>query len=156
MDERHPKLPTTTYAAGKAAADLAVETYVKMFDLDAMILRPFNNFGPRQNHEGPLAGVIPVTTKNILHGNKPKIHGDGLQSRDFIFVLDTVEAILKLYECLPKGESVIYQLTMKSISCRLLTQSRRNSNTREKLKVCPRESRMLNDTKPAIKDKGSD
>ena len=45
MDERHPKLPTTTYAAGKAAADLAVETYVKMFDLDAMILRPFNNFG---------------------------------------------------------------------------------------------------------------
>ena len=106
MDEGHPKLPTTTYAAGKAAADLAVETYVKMFDLDAMILRPFNNFGPRQNHEGPLAGVIPVTSKNILQGNRPKIHGDGLQSRDFIFVLDTVFAILKLYECLPKGESV--------------------------------------------------
>jgi len=47
MDEAHPKNPTTTYAAGKAAADHAVESYVKMFDLDAFIVRPFNNYGPR-------------------------------------------------------------------------------------------------------------
>ena len=50
MDELHPKNPTTTYAAGKASADLAVESYVKMFNVDAMIMRPFNNFGPRQNY----------------------------------------------------------------------------------------------------------
>ena len=49
MDEAHPKNPTTTYAAGKAAADFAVESYVKMFDLDAFIVRPFNNYGPRHN-----------------------------------------------------------------------------------------------------------
>ena len=43
MDERHSRAPTTTYAAGKAAADLAVESYVRMFDLDAYVVRPFNN-----------------------------------------------------------------------------------------------------------------
>ena len=47
MDEKHPKNPTTSYAAGKASADMAIEAYVKMFDLDAFIVRPFNNFGPR-------------------------------------------------------------------------------------------------------------
>ena len=52
MDENHPKAPTTTYAAGKAAADLAVESYVNMFGLDAFIVRPFNNYGPRQNYKG--------------------------------------------------------------------------------------------------------
>ena len=48
MDELHPRHPTTTYAAGKAAADLAVESYVHMFGLDAFIVGPFNNYGPRQ------------------------------------------------------------------------------------------------------------
>ena len=106
MDEAHPRNPTTTYAAGKAAADLAVESYVRMFGVDAFIVRPFNNYGPRQNHSGPLAGVIPITAKRILSGGKPEIHGDGQQSRDFIFVDDTVDAVVKLYSALAAGESV--------------------------------------------------
>ncbi|HEY0115596.1 MAG TPA: NAD-dependent epimerase/dehydratase family protein [Allosphingosinicella sp.] len=106
MDEAHPRNPTTTYAAGKAAADLAVESYARMFDVDAFIIRPFNNYGPRQNHEGPLAGIIPITVRRILEGGAPEIHGDGSQSRDFIHVADTVDATLKLYGVLPAGESV--------------------------------------------------
>jgi UDP-glucose 4-epimerase len=106
MDERHPRNPTTTYAAGKAAADLAVESYQRMFGLDAFIVRPFNNYGPRQNHKGLLAGVIPITAWRILTGGEPEIHGDGLQSRDFIFVRDTVDAVVKLFAVLPAGESV--------------------------------------------------
>jgi UDP-glucose 4-epimerase len=106
MDEGHPKNPTTAYAAGKAAADLAVESYVRMFGLDAFIVRPFNNYGPRQNDSGPLAGVIPVTARRILEGEKPEIHGDGTQSRDFIYVQDTVDAVIKCYGALPAGESV--------------------------------------------------
>jgi UDP-glucose 4-epimerase len=105
MDEAHPKNPTTTYAAGKAAADMAVESYVRMFGLDAYIVRPFNNYGPRQNHRGMLAGVIPVTAKRILTGGVPEIHGDGLQSRDFIYVHDTVDAVVKLHGVLPSGEA---------------------------------------------------
>jgi UDP-glucose 4-epimerase len=106
MDEAHPRNPTTTYAAGKAAADLAVESWVRMFDLDAFIVRPFNNYGPRQNHQGLLAGVIPITAVRVLTGGQPEIHGDGTQSRDFIYVTDTVDAVVKLFGVLPAGESV--------------------------------------------------
>lgn len=106
MDEHHPKNPTTTYAAGKASADLAVESYVKMFDVDAMIMRPFNNFGPRQNYHGPLAGIIPATAMKILNDEAPEVHGNGTQSREFVYVLDTVDALIKLYQCLPSGDTI--------------------------------------------------
>jgi UDP-glucose 4-epimerase len=106
MDELHPRNPTTTYAAGKAAADMAVESYVRMFDVDAFIVRPFNNYGPRQNHKGMLAGVIPITAVKLMTGVAPEIHGDGTQSRDFIYVTDTVDAVLKLYRLQPAGETV--------------------------------------------------
>lgn len=106
MDEKHPIHPTTTYAAGKAAADLMLESYVRMFGLDAFIVRPFNNYGPRQNHQGYLAGVIPITLKRIFSGEKPEIHGSGKQSRDFILVTDTVNAILDVYPKLDAGDSV--------------------------------------------------
>lgn len=103
MDEKHPINPTTTYAAGKAAADIAVRSWVDMFDLDAFIVRPFNNYGPRQNYKGYLAGVIPITAYRIIN---PEIHGTGLQSRDFIFVLDTIDAIIKLYPLMQKADSI--------------------------------------------------
>lgn len=106
MDEVHPRNPTTTYAAGKAASDVAVESYVRMFDVDACIVRPFNNYGPRQNYRGLLAGVIPITCHRILSGLQPELHGEGTQSRDFIYVLDTVDAVVKLFDALPAGESV--------------------------------------------------
>ncbi len=106
MDENHPLNPTTTYAAGKAAADIALQTYVRMFNLDAFIVRPFNNYGPRQNYSGFLAGVIPTTIRKIIEGSKPEIHGSGKQSREFIYVTDTVNAIVALYDLLKPGESV--------------------------------------------------
>jgi UDP-glucose 4-epimerase len=106
MDEAHPRNPTTAYAAGKAAADMAVECYARMFDLDAFIVRPFNNYGPRQNHRGLLAAIIPITAARILSGGQPEIHGTGRQSRDFIHVADTVDAVLKLYSKMPTGDNV--------------------------------------------------
>ena len=106
MDEKHPIHPTTTYAAGKAAADIAVESYVRMFNLDTFIIRPFNNYGPRQNYKGYLAGVIPITVWKILNGQSPEIHGTGKQSRDFIYVDDTIDAIISIYDKLPAGESI--------------------------------------------------
>jgi len=106
MDEKHPINPTTTYAAGKAAADIAVNSWVNMFDLDAFIVRPFNNYGPRQNYKGYMAGIIPITAYRILNDTNPEIHGTGLQSRDFIYVLDTVDAIIKLYPKMQKADSI--------------------------------------------------
>ena len=98
MDENHPTDPTTPYAAGKAAADMLVHSFSKVLDLDISIVRPFNNYGPRQNAEGPLAGIIPVTAKRIKNGEKPVVNGDGEQTRDFIYVKDTVRGLLLAYE----------------------------------------------------------
>lgn len=104
MTEEHPLLAETTYAAGKAAADLAVAAYVRMFDLDAVTVRPFNNYGPRQNEAGAFAAVIPLTVKRILAGEQPVIQGDGSQTRDFIYVLDSVDAMLRIAAAGIKGE----------------------------------------------------
>lgn len=98
MDENHPTDPTTPYAAGKAAADLMVHSFSKVLDLDIAVVRPFNNYGPRQNAEGPLAGIIPATAKRIKNGGKPVIQGDGEQTRDFVYVKDTVKGLLAAYE----------------------------------------------------------
>lgn len=96
MSENHPLHPTTPYAASKAACDLIAQTYVNTFGLDLSIARPFNNYGPRQN-EGSYAGVIPITIQRILARKRPIIHGKGIQTRDYIYVGDTVEAILQIY-----------------------------------------------------------
>ncbi len=98
MDENHPTDPTTPYAAGKAAADMMVHSFSKVLDLDISIIRPFNNYGPRQNAEGPLAGIIPVTAKRLKNGGKPVVNGDGEQTRDFIYVKDTVRGLILAYE----------------------------------------------------------
>lgn len=124
MDEKHPINPTTTYAAGKAAADIAVNSWINMFDLDAFIVRPFNNYGPRQNYKGYLAGIIPITAYRILNNINPEIHGTGLQSRDFIYVLDTVDAIIKLYPLMHKAQSINIstdgQISMKEVVAKIV------------------------------------
>lgn len=96
MKEDHPLQPHTPYAAGKAAADLMIRSYQESFGLKVLILRPFNNYGPRQN-EGLYAGVIPLTVKRLLQKKgTPIVYGDGLQTRDFLYVGDTVELTLAL------------------------------------------------------------
>ena len=95
MGEDHPLLAETSYAAGKAAADLLLMSYVNMYEVDIVTVRPFNNYGPRQN-DGAFAGVVPLTVRRLLEGLPPLIEGDGLQTRDFIYVEDTVAAILAL------------------------------------------------------------
>lgn len=97
LSENHALCPETLYAAGKAAADLMVRSYYKAYKLDIATIRPFNNYGPRQN-EGAYAAVIPITIKKILSGQKPVLYGDGNQTRDFIYVEDTVKSMIDIYK----------------------------------------------------------
>jgi UDP-glucose 4-epimerase len=97
MDESHPLNPTTPYAASKAAEDSIVLSYVNTFSIDAAIVRPFNNYGPRQN-PGTYAGIIPIVVKKVLDGKPVVIFGDGEQTRDFIFVRETASAFIRVYE----------------------------------------------------------
>lgn len=98
MDENHPLHPTTPYAAGKASVDLMLLSFSYITSLDIRIIRPFNNYGPRQNAEGNLAAIIPATARRINMGLLPIVEGDGEQTRDFIYVSDTVRGLLLAYE----------------------------------------------------------
>lgn len=98
MAESHPLRPTTPYAAGKLAADLLLQSYVTLFSLPVLTVRPFNNYGPRQN-DGDYAAVIPLTIRRILAGERPLIEGTGDQTRDFTFAGDTARLAAHLAEC---------------------------------------------------------
>jgi UDP-glucose 4-epimerase len=96
MDEMHPHNASTPYASGKSAADLIIQSYVKTFGIDATIVRPFNNFGPRQN-PGSYAGIIPIVINKVNKGIPINIFGDGEQTRDFSFVTTTADLIVRIF-----------------------------------------------------------
>ena len=97
MDEDHPGNPSTPYAASKLAGDHVVLSYRETYGIDASILRPFNNYGPRQN-AGAYAGIIPIVVGRASAANRSRSFGDGQQTRDFVFVRDTAEAAVRAYE----------------------------------------------------------
>ncbi|MBS3171257.1 GDP-mannose 4,6-dehydratase [Candidatus Woesearchaeota archaeon] len=95
MNEKHELNPETPYAASKASGDLIVDSYYRTFKLDTSILRPFNNYGPRQN-AGKFAAIIPLFIKKMMNKeNTLTINGDGEQTRDFIYVTDTANAAVE-------------------------------------------------------------
>ena len=98
MNEDHPKNPETPYAAAKLSGDHMVLSYVNTFRIQATIIRPFNNYGPRQNVHH-FSGIFPSIAKSILSKQPIQISGSGEQTRDFVHVLDTVQATLKIIEC---------------------------------------------------------
>jgi UDP-glucose 4-epimerase len=97
MSEDHPHDAITPYAASKSAADHIISSYVQTFGIDATVIRPFNNVGPRQN-PGSYAGIIPIVVRRVRAGLPIEIHGDGEQTRDFTFVRDTADFIVKIHD----------------------------------------------------------
>jgi dTDP-glucose 4,6-dehydratase len=89
MDERHPLEPRSPYAATKAGADRLAYSYFVTYGLPIAIVRPFNNYGPRQHPEK----VIPRFVTQALQDLPLTIHGDGHASRDWLYVEDDAEAI---------------------------------------------------------------
>jgi UDP-glucose 4-epimerase len=97
MDETHPMKPKTPYAASKLAGDELVLSYIRTFGIDAAVVRPFNNYGPRQN-PGTYAGIIPIVVRKLKNNEPIEIFGDGEQTRDYIFVKETADAFIKVYQ----------------------------------------------------------
>src|SRR5436190_3528670 len=89
MDEDHPLKPRSPYAATKAGADRLAYSYYVTYGLPVVIVRPFNNYGPRQHPEK----VIPRFITQALQEEQLTIHGDGHASRDWLYVDDDAEAI---------------------------------------------------------------
>src|SRR5213082_190066 len=89
MDEEHPLNPRSPYAATKAGADRLAYSYFVTYGLPIVIVRPFNNYGPRQHPEK----AIPRFVTQAFRGEPLTIHGDGHASRDWLYVDDDAEAI---------------------------------------------------------------
>jgi dTDP-glucose 4,6-dehydratase len=94
MDEEHPLDPRSPYAATKAGGDRLAYSYHVTYDLPIVIVRPFNNYGPRQHPEK----VVPRFVTQALAGEALTVHGDGHASRDWLYVDDDAEAIEALLE----------------------------------------------------------
>jgi dTDP-glucose 4,6-dehydratase len=89
MDEEHPLNPLTPYAAAKAGADRLVYSYVKTYNLPAIIIRPFNNYGAHQH----LEKAVPRFITSVLLNEPLTVHGDGSAARDWVYVEDVAQAI---------------------------------------------------------------
>ena len=99
MSEQHPCAPTTVYGASKLAGELYALALWRTFGMAVTVVRPFNTYGPREPYQGLRAEVIPRFILQLEHGRAPVIYGDGSQTRDFTFVDDTVNGILRAGEC---------------------------------------------------------
>jgi dTDP-glucose 4,6-dehydratase len=99
MTEDHPLNPRSPYAGAKCGADRLVYSYVSTYGLPAVILRPFNNYGPHQHVEK----VIPCFVTHALQDRRLPMHGDGKSSRDWLFVEDCCAAVEKALTVDPKA-----------------------------------------------------
>jgi dTDP-glucose 4,6-dehydratase len=89
MAESHPLNPMSPYASAKCGADRLVYSYWATYNIPAVIVRPFNNYGPRQH----LEKVVPRFITSVILNEPLTIHGDGLAARDFIHVSDCCRAL---------------------------------------------------------------
>ena len=91
--ESYPYQPSSPYAASKAASDHLVSSYVRTYKIPAMVTNCSNNYGPKQHPEK----LIPKLIYNILNNKPLPIYGKGTNSREWIYVKDHCEALLKVF-----------------------------------------------------------
>ena len=92
--EDTPLMALSPYAAAKLAGEFYAESFAHTYGLETVRLRFFNVFGPRQRADSPYSGVIAIFTAALTSGRTPTVHGDGLQSRDFVYVSDVAKALM--------------------------------------------------------------
>jgi UDP-glucose 4-epimerase len=92
--ESAPSAPRSPYAVSKLTGEHYCRVFAELYGLETVALRYFNVYGPRQRPDSAYAAVIPLFIDALRSGAPPEVHGDGLQSRDFTFVADVVDANL--------------------------------------------------------------
>jgi UDP-glucose 4-epimerase len=93
MTEDHPTDPHTVYGASKLAGECYARAFHRCYGFDAVVVRPFNAYGPRSHHEGDSGEVIPRFVVRALAGRSLVVFGDGTQTRDLTHVYDTAAAL---------------------------------------------------------------
>lgn len=93
--EDMPTKPMTPYALQKLVSEQYGQMFTRLYGLEVVTTRYFNVFGPRQDPGSPYSGVISLFIKALLEGTRPVIYGDGGQTRDFTFVANVVDGVLR-------------------------------------------------------------
>jgi len=133
--EKYPYNPSSPYAASKAASDHLVQSYVRTYKIPAIITNCSNNYGPKQHPEK----LIPKLIYNILNNKPLPIYGKGLNSREWIFVKDHCEALIKIFK---KGKIGNFynigsnkNLTNLKVCKHLISVAKKNSILGNKVKI---------------------
>jgi nucleoside-diphosphate-sugar epimerase len=94
-DETMPTAPLSPYALQKLVAEQYCQMFTRLYGLETVTTRYFNVFGPRQDPSSPYSGVISLFISALCEGRQPSIHGDGEQTRDFTYVANVVDGVLR-------------------------------------------------------------
>jgi UDP-glucose 4-epimerase len=87
--------PLSPYALQKLVGEQYLQLFTALYGLETVSIRYFNVFGPRQDPSSPYSGVISLFITHLLAGKGPKIYGDGGQTRDFTYVANVVDGVLR-------------------------------------------------------------
>ena len=133
--EKYPYRPSSPYAASKAASDHLVSSYVRTYDLPAIVTNCSNNYGPKQHPEK----LIPKLIYNILNNKPLPIYGKGTNSREWIYVKDHCEALIKVFSKGKIGEfyNIGSNKNMNNLEVtkELLRNSKKSINLGNKVKI---------------------
>lgn len=114
--EDMPTKPMTPYALQKLVSEQYGQMFTRLYGLEVVTTRYFNVFGPRQDPGSPYSGVISLFIKALTEGTRPVIYGDGGQTRDFTFVNNVVDGVLRAAETPGMGGEVFNVATGGRVS----------------------------------------
>ena len=114
--EDMPPSPLSPYALQKLVAEQYCQMFTRLYGLETVTIRYFNVFGPRQDPGSPYSGVISLFSTALLEGRQPVIYGDGEQTRDFTYVANVVDGVLRACEAPHASGEVINVATGGRIS----------------------------------------
>jgi UDP-glucose 4-epimerase len=107
--ESDPIAPLSPYASSKLSGELYCQSFTTVYGLESVRLRFFNIFGPRQDARSPYTGVIALFIAGMLERKRPAVQGDGLQSRDFTYVENAVQALVRAADA-PNAVGKVYNI----------------------------------------------
>ena len=123
--EDMPPRPLSPYALQKVVGEQYLQMFTTLYGLETVSIRYFNVFGPRQDPSSPYSGVISVFATALLDGRPPTIYGDGEQTRDFTYVANVVDGVLRACEAPAANGEVINVATGGRISLNTLFETMR-------------------------------
>ena len=149
-NERYPYKPSSPYAASKAASDHLVSSYVRTYKIPAIVTNCSNNYGPKQHPEK----LIPKLIYNIINDKPLPIYGNGMNSREWIYVKDHCEALIKIFQKGKVGEFYNIgsnkNLNNLQVTRELLNISKKNTDVGKNVKIIFVKDRPGHDIRYAL------